>query len=138
MQALDEPNRSAGTIKIAVPMAGGRFSEHFGGAREFLIFEADSRESTPGPGELFRAPEHKPGSLPEWLAGRRVDMVIASAIGERALIMLADAGIETYLAVGNPEPSVLATACLSGKLPRANPGNSRCNGDHHDHDTTHP
>ncbi len=121
-------------MKIAIPMAGGKFSEHFGGAREFLLFEADRKTGLPGAGELFPAPEHKPGSLPEWLAAQKTDAVIASAIGERALLMLADAGIETYLSGGEADPSKLAAACLLGELPCASRENSRCNGAHHEHD----
>jgi len=121
-------------MKIAIPMAGGKFSEHFGGAREFMLFEADPHAGLVGAGAVFRAPEHKPGSLPEWLASQKVDAVIASAIGERALLMLADSGIETFLAGGQSDPSELALSCLLGKLPRANQENSRCNGAHHDHD----
>ena len=132
MCVKDETNRGEGTI--AIPMADGNFSEHFGGAREFLIFHADSKSATAGVGENHSAPEHKPGSLPEWLAAQKVDAVIVSAIGERALLMLADAGIETYLSGGESDPSELAEACLQGKLPRANQENSRCNGSHHEHD----
>jgi len=125
-------------MKIAIPMAEGTFSGHFGGAGEFLIFNADHKAGSPGIGELHSAPEHKPGSLPEWLASQNVDAVIASAIGERALLMLADADIETYLSGGDSDPSELAAACrlgkLPGKLPRANKENSCCNGAHHDHD----
>ncbi len=121
-------------MKIAIPMAEGKFSEHFGGAREFLVYEADRRTGAIGAGKLLPAPEHKPGSLPEWLAAQQMDAVIASAIGERALLMLADSGIATYLSTGEADPSELAAACLMGKLPRANKENSRCNGDHHDHD----
>lgn len=83
---------------------------------------------------LLPAPEHKPGSLPTWLAAQSVDALVASAIGERALLMLSDAGIETFLSGGESDPSRLATAYLQGKLPRANKDNSRCNGAHHDHD----
>lgn len=121
-------------MKIAIPMAEGKFSGHFGGAREFLIYDADHKTGSPGAGGLHSAPEHKPGSLPEWLASQNVDAVIASAIGERALLMLADAGIETFLSGGESAPSELAAACLLGKLPRANKENSCCNGAHHDHD----
>jgi predicted Fe-Mo cluster-binding NifX family protein len=129
-----QPNRREGTMKIAIPMAGGQFSEHFGGAKEFLVFEADPHAESVGAGALIFAPEHKPGALPEWLAAQKVDAVIASAIGERALLMLAAAGIETYLSGGESAPSELAAACLLGKLPRANQENSRCKGPHHDHD----
>ena len=59
--------------------------------------------------------------------------MVVSAIGERALILLADAGIEVFLADGDKQPGALATACLLGRLARANQENSRCNG-HHDHD----
>ena len=134
MFVKDQPNPMQGTMKIAIPMAGGKFSEHFEGAREFLVFHMDRHAGSFGPGELLPAPEHKPGSLPEWLATQKMDAVIASAIGERALLMLANAGIETYLSGGESDPSGLAAACLLGKLPRANQENSRCNGSHHEHD----
>ena len=134
MSVKVEPKAGEGTMKIAIPMAGGKFSEHFGGAGQFLIFDADSKSATAGVGELHSAPEHKPGSLPEWIAAQKVDAVIVSAIGERALLMLADAGIETYLSGGESDPDGLAAACLQGKLARANQENSRCNGSHHEHD----
>ena len=121
-------------MKIAIPMAGGAFSGHFGGAREFLVFEADRSATACGVGALFPAPDHKPGSLPTWLAAQQMDAVIAGSIGERALLMLADAGIETFLAGGEADPSELANACLLGKLARANQENSHCDGAHHDHD----
>jgi predicted Fe-Mo cluster-binding NifX family protein len=125
------------SVKIAIPMADGKFSEHFGGAKAFLIFEGDRKTQRLGGRDIFGAPEHKPGSLPKWLEEQKVDALVSSAIGERALIMLADAGIEVFLADGDHEPSALATACLSGKLRRANRENSRCNGDHHDHGDGH-
>lgn len=134
MSVKVETKPGGGTMKIAIPMADGKFSEHFGGAKEFLIYQVDGKPATAGVGELHFAPEHKPGSLPEWLAAQKVDAVIVSAIGERALLMLADAGIETYLSGGEANPSALVAACLLGKLPRANQENSRCNGSHHDHD----
>ena len=125
------------SVKIAIPMADGKFSEHFGAAKAFLIFEGDRKFQRLGGRDIFGAPEHKPGSLPKWLEEQKVDALVSSAIGERALIMLADAGIEVFLADGDHEPSALATACLSGKLTRANSENSRCKGDHHDHGDGH-
>ena len=134
MKINEQNDQGEGTMKIAVPIANGAFSEHFGGAREFLIFEADRTTGSSGEGKLFPAPEHKPGSLPEWLASQKMDAVIVSAIGERALLMLADAGIESFLSGDESDPAKLASACLLGKLPRANKENSGCNGAHNDHD----
>lgn len=119
-------------------MADGKFSEHFGAAKAFLIFEADRKAQHLGRQDVFGAPEHKPGSLPQWLKEQKVDALVSSAIGERALVMLADAGIEVFLADGDTGPSALAAACLSGGLKRATMDNSRCNGDHHDgHECDH-
>lgn len=122
------------TLSIAVPLAENSFAQHFGAAKEFMIFEGHPADKTLGYARIMAAPEHKPGSLPEFLAAQKVDAVVASSIGERALLMLADAGIATYLAEGSPEPVELATACLLGKLARANKENSRCKGEHHNHD----
>ncbi len=126
--------RELGTMRIAIPMTDGKFCEHFGGAREFLVFEAGGKVGPVGPGKLHPAPEHKPGALPDWLAAQQMDAVVVSAIGERALLMLANSGIETFLSGGESDPSGLASACLLGKLPRANQKNSRCHGGHHEHE----
>ena len=133
MSASDRTIQDHGTLKIAIPMADGVFCEHFGGAKVFLVFEGDRRTGLLGNHEVSAAPEHKPGSLPKWLEQQNVDAVVVSAIGERALILLADAGIEAFLADGGKQPAALAGACLLGKLARANQENSRCGG-HHDHD----
>jgi predicted Fe-Mo cluster-binding NifX family protein len=125
------------SVKIAIPMADGKFSEHFGASKTFLIFDGNRKTQVLGPKNVFGAPEHKPGSLPMWLEEQKVDALVSSAIGERALIMLADAGIEVFLAEGDLEPSSLATACISGKLAFANMENTRCNGDHHNHGDGH-
>lgn len=120
-------------------MANGSFCEHFGGAKEFLIFEGSCRTGQIECREAFSAPEHKPGSLPEWLATQKVDVVVASAIGERALISLASNGIEVRLSEGTNEVSELAEKCLSGSLVQANGENSRCKGEHHhdEHECDH-
>ncbi len=124
-------------LKIAIPMADGEFCEHFGGAKEFLILEGSEVHGQVTARQQLAAPEHQPGTLPKWLATQQIDVVVVSAIGERALIMLAEAGIETRLAAEGMNPSELAIACLQGKLPRVNRENSRCQGGHHDHEHGH-
>lgn len=124
-------------LKIAIPMANGEFCEHFGGAKEFIILEGAPEQGQVTTSQRLAAPEHQPGVLPRWLATQQIDVVVVSAIGERALIMLAEAGIETRLAAEGMGPSELAVACLQGKLPRVNGENSRCKGGHHDHEHEH-
>jgi predicted Fe-Mo cluster-binding NifX family protein len=123
------------TIRIAIPMNAGAFCEHFGAARQFHFYEGRRRQRLLDCVGRHDAPEHQPGSLPRWLEQQQVDLLVASAIGERALIMLADAGIEVCLADGPRAPDQLAHAALAGRLPRATMLNSRCHG--HDHEHTH-
>jgi len=137
MNATQPTIRDNESLKIAIPMTDGKFSEHFGAAKAFLIFEGDRKTQRLCRREVLGAPEHKPGSLPKWLEEQKVDALVSSAIGERALIMLADAGIEVLLAEGDSDPEALATSCLSGKLVPANMENTRCKGDHHDHGDGH-
>lgn len=128
------------STRIAIPMANGQFCEHFGGSEEFLVFVADRRTGVFSNEILFTAPEHTPGALPRWLEELDVDVLVASAIGKRALIMLASAGIEVFLANGTREPSQMASAVLAGSLLPVTGENSRCNGhhDHEGHDCNHP
>lgn len=137
MSASQPTTRDLDRMKIAIPMAEGAFSEHFGAAKAFLIFEGNFKTKQLGQPSIFGAPEHKPGSLPQWLEEQSVDALVSSAIGERALILLSNAGIQVFLAGDDLDPTSLAAACLSGNLTRANSENSRCQGGHHDHDHDH-
>lgn len=121
---------------LAVPMANNSFSAHFGGATHFALLECDLLANQVTSQQMLPAPKHEPGSLPRWLAAQHVDAVIASAMGDRALLMLSDAGIVAYLAIGPASPAELAMACLQGNLPRLNRENSQCQ-DGHDHHGPH-
>jgi predicted Fe-Mo cluster-binding NifX family protein len=123
--------------RIAIPLAQGQFSSHFGGAKEFVFFDANRKT-----GRIFRqtthpAPEHQPGTLPLWLASQKVDAVIANAIGERALMTLASEGIATFFVEEPSTPEAMAKALLEGKLPPVSQENSRCQGHHEDGHSHH-
>ena len=121
------------TVRIAIPLTGGTFCEHFGAARQFQFYEGKWQHGLLDGIGRFEAPEHQPGSLPRWLEQQQVDVLVASAIGERALIMLAAAGIEVFLADGPRAPDQLAHAALGGRLARLTTLNSRCHGHDHEH-----
>jgi predicted Fe-Mo cluster-binding NifX family protein len=129
-----------GRVRIAVPLVDGpfaaQFAAHFGSAKAFALFVGDSASGSLQEEPCVKAPEHRPGVLPAWLASLKADRVVVSAIGERALILLADAGIEAFQGDETGEPRHLAQLCLAGKLPRARLENSRCHGDH-DHACAH-
>lgn len=124
-------------MKIAVPVAGGVYAEHFGGAEAFVVHEADTASGRLTGRQELPAPEHKPGAWPRWLAEQKVNAVVATAIGERALLLLGSAGIETYVGEGSTDPGELALACLRGQLVRLDRNNSQCHGHDHDHEHGH-
>lgn len=117
-------------MKIAIPLVGKNYSEHFGEAQQFMLFTTNPSSGLLNLPEVLPAPAHKPGVRPRWLAGQGVTAVVATAIGERALKLLANAGIDTYLVEMTASPSELASYCLQGMLPRLDPTNSHCHGGH--------
>jgi ATP-binding protein involved in chromosome partitioning len=122
---------SESLITVAVPVCGGEFCEHFGGATAFAFFEGRRGSGSVVACGVFEAPEHGPGVLPAWLAGKKPDAVVAAAIGERALIMLSDAGIEVFMCGVAGTPQALAGACLRGDFERATGENTQCHDHHH-------
>ena len=101
------------TIRIAVPCAEGGFCEHFGGAEEFMICEANRETDGIERSRSYPAPEHKPGALPLWLAERGINAVVASSISERAMKIFAAKGIDVFLSDETSDPSNLARKCLA-------------------------
>ncbi|MCC7406612.1 MAG: hypothetical protein IT442_00975 [Phycisphaeraceae bacterium] len=116
--------------RIAVPVQGEELCVHFGGAPGMAFFDADleSREITSQ--KVLPTPPHQPGVLPRWVAEQGAEVVIAGGIGERAIIMLADAGIRVVHGAGAQRAEGAVRAWLEGRLtvdPKA------CNHDHHGH-----
>jgi len=71
-------------MRIAVPLAQGKLSLHFGHCDQFAIFDIDDnlkkiinrKDETP--------PAHEPGVLPRWLHENNVNVIIAGGMGQRA------------------------------------------------------
>jgi ATP-binding protein involved in chromosome partitioning len=118
-----------GNFKIAVPVDGGKVSEHFGHAEKFLAFEIDRTKNTvSGPQEL-QPPEHGVGVIPEWLAGEKVGVVIAGGMGQKAKDIFTEHGIEVVTGVAESDPAEAVKSFLGGSLDSAG---GTCAG--HDHD----
>ena len=124
-------------MKIAVPLDGENFCEHFGGATQFMLVDQEGSMIDTVRSEILPSPEHKPGALPRWLAAHKVTDVVAFSMGERALTLLTSAGIKTYLAELPATPSELALSCLRGTLSHLDRNNTHCHGHHHDDEHHH-
>jgi ATP-binding protein involved in chromosome partitioning len=103
-------------LRIAVPLAGGKFSGHFGGADAFAFVDADEKSGAVLGHRTEAAPPHEQGAYPTWLNSRGAGVVIAGGMGPRASQMLAAFGIAVVLGVREGEPESLARAYLAGNL----------------------
>ena len=102
--------------KIALPVIGGAFSSHFGGAEAFAIYEVDEAAGTVLGHTVHPAPPHERGSFPAWLASQGVDTVIAAGMGPRAVQILQANGIEVVLGASGRDPRAMVAAYLEGTL----------------------
>lgn len=111
---------------IALPCKGTQIEEHFGHCETFRIFTVTDglitkEEPVPNPG-------HKPGFLPNFLADRGVNVMIASGMGGGAIEIFEERKVKVVLgAAGDAKAAV--EAYLQGHLESTG---SAC--EHHDHD----
>ena len=103
-------------MKIAIPIANGQLSAHFGHCDEFALLEADQQGKKIIGKSVHQAPPHEPGLLPRWLHELGADVIIAGGMGQRAQQLFAQNGITVVVGAPADAPEQLATAYLSGTL----------------------
>ena len=109
--------KTANKMKIAIPLAEGRLSVHFGHCQEFALFDVDIEKKEIIGQEREPAPEdHEPGALPNWLIDKGVNMVIASGMGSRAIGILEQRGIKVNIGTPSDEPEKVIKLYLDGTL----------------------
>jgi predicted Fe-Mo cluster-binding NifX family protein len=112
------PNKKEKTnmITIAIPTAEGRLHGHFGGCREFTLVQADPEQRKIVSIRPVTPPPHVPGLFPRWLREQGANVIIVGGIGQRAIAIFAQEGIEVR--AGEPDATVeaLTLAYLNGQL----------------------
>jgi len=103
-------------MKIAVPVADGRLTMHFGHCEEFALLDVDRQTRSILSTVRREAPPHEPGLLPRWLRELGVDVVIAGGMGRRAQDLFAQNGIEVVVGADAETPEQLASAYLDETL----------------------
>ena len=103
-------------MRIAIPLANGKLAMHFGHCERFALVDVDTVEKKITSREDIEAPPHQPGLLPPWLAERGVTMIIAGGMGQRALGLFAEQGIQVVLGAAAETPERLVSDYLAGVL----------------------
>ncbi len=103
-------------MKIAIPLAEGKLTAHFGHCAGFAIIEVDDQTKKIIMREDIPAPPHQPGLLPPWLAERGATMIIAGGMGQRAQQLFAEQGIQVVVGAPAESPEKLITEYFAGTL----------------------
>lgn len=103
-------------MKIAIPLAGGRLSAHFGHCERFAIINADPEGRTILSREEVEPPPHEPGRYPAWLAERGATHIIAGGMGQQAQNLFIRSGIQVVLGAPSEDPVRIAELYLRGEL----------------------
>ncbi len=101
-------------MRIAIPVANDSLCLHFGHCEKFMIFDvADGKISGTN---VIDPPEHSPGVIPEFLAGHKVECVLAGGMGSRAKEIFDNFGIKVITGVMESNPSKIVESYLNGNL----------------------
>mgnify|MGYP000197517347 CR=1 FL=1 len=103
-------------MRIAIPLANGNLSMHFGHCECFALIDVDQMEKKIIKREDITAPPHQPGLLPPWLAEQGVEVIIAGGMGQRAQGLFAQQGIQVVIGAPAETPERLVNDFLSGTL----------------------
>jgi Mrp family chromosome partitioning ATPase/predicted Fe-Mo cluster-binding NifX family protein len=131
LSVIEEQNTKgdATRMKIAVPVANGKLCNHFGHCEQFAIVEVENG-NTVGIQHLV-PPPHEPGVIPNWLAEQNVTKVLAGGMGEKALAIFAQKGIDVVCGVRPDIPEKVVERYLAGNLETTTNACSHDEGEHH-------
>lgn len=103
-------------MKIAIPLAGGNLSMHFGHCDSFVLMDVDVDGKQILSKQELPSPPHQPGLLPQWLSDLGANVIIAGGMGQRAQSLFTQQGIQVLVGASCDTPENLATAFLAGTL----------------------
>jgi predicted Fe-Mo cluster-binding NifX family protein len=103
-------------MRIAIPLADGKLSMHFGHCERFALIDVDPTEKKILKREDIEAPPHEPGLLPKWLAERGASTIISGGMGQRARGLFAERGIQVVVGAPADTPERLIGDHLAGTL----------------------
>jgi len=112
----EDSDKESGTMKIAIPLAGGKLTAHFGHCEQFAVVDVDGESKTITGQVVLSPPRHEPGVLPAWLAEQGVGVVIAGGMGQRAQGLFNQQGIQVVVGAPSETPERLVTDYLAGTL----------------------
>jgi len=112
----EEDRKEQRLMKIAIPLAQGRLSMHFGHCEEFVITEVDEETREVLNTSNHQPPGHEPGALPRWLHELGANVIITGGMGRRAQQLFAQNDITVVVGAASESPEQLVSGYLDGTL----------------------
>ncbi len=103
-------------MRIAIPMADGKLAMHFGHCERFALVDVDPESKKIVKREDIVPPPHQPGLLPPWLAEQGANLIVAGGMGQRAIALFAQQGIQVVLGAPAETPEKIVADYLGGTL----------------------
>jgi predicted Fe-Mo cluster-binding NifX family protein len=100
--------------RIAIPTSEGLLDAHFGHCKQFAMVDVENEEIKEI--SLIDAPPHKPGLLPPWLAERGATDIIAGGMGQRAIDLFNEQGVNVFVGAPKLGPEELTNGFLNKSL----------------------
>ncbi|MBW1839761.1 MAG: P-loop NTPase [Deltaproteobacteria bacterium] len=101
-------------IILAVPVAAGKLSSHFGHCEEFALVETENGKIKGK--SMHTPPPHEPGALPKWLNEMGAGIIIAGGMGSSAQVLFNEFGIKVIMGAPMDTPESLVNQYLSNSL----------------------
>ena len=105
---------------IAIPLAQGKLSLHFGHCDQFAIYEIDIDSKKVMSRNDQTPPTHASGVYPQWLCSIGVNVIITGSMGQRAQQLFAQNGVEVIIGASADRLEELLLAYLQGTLVTGN------------------
>lgn len=100
--------------RIAIPTTEGQLDAHFGHCKQFAMLEIENNEIKEI--SYLDAPPHQPGLLPPWLAERGATDIIAGGMGQRAIQLFNEQGVNVFVGAPKLSPEELVRGFLNETL----------------------
>jgi len=116
-QPISRDSKKEGNMmRIALPIAQGKLSSHFGHCEQFALVDVDDKTKEIISSQLVDSPPHQPGLLPQWLQEKGVNIVITGGMGSRAISLFEEKNIKVVLGAKADTPERIVMEYLNGTL----------------------
>jgi predicted Fe-Mo cluster-binding NifX family protein len=126
-------------MRIAMPIAEGKFSLHYGSCEVLSIHDIDLQSGVATPVAVVDAPAEGMCGAGPWIASQGVQVLLAGGLGAGAAQGLGKAGVRVFAGIKETDPAKVLEMFLDGvaEARELAPGESMCHGHEDGHEHRH-